>query len=476
MNELSIHNIFNDTIKQKHDLNSSNNKTFYFKFTGNKKALHCIKNDVLVVNSSEYRGIWIKLSFRNILRFATGEQKILYDQYRKKYINGIMKSIWDNSSCGTLQYEIIGSNSYVSDVDVFIYKLWSNNISPTNSIRKCLSKIVDKIHQHHHKTYEQSLEELFDCNIYITSFFYYTKTQINNSKFFCLQPKDSSNMYLCFTKLINYDLEQRKWACYKIATNLKKYKSDILLRDLKKHFPTYSKLISLSCVLDVQKYKHKFDMQNTTEMLSSTSSFSTTEKDTYHTLGAVLANVIDKSKYPQLNSPHGNDEYITIAMYIDSVLDNLGFIYNIVFHKSDTCDDDDYKLIKISKYLYRICFAFGKIITKHPEGNKSVDSMVQMIETESNILPDSSLNIEIQNFLKITEYSFITNEERKRLTPVTKNKRNARMMMNALHIYCIAKNFQLKRSSQDSLLNELSYITYFVLSMTKQYDDYQMMY
>ena len=254
----------------------SNDKVFFFKYVGrNPKELDCVKEkDKIVIfdDGSAYKGTWIKLCFKHVLLFASERQRQDYHEFRRRYIVDLFDTLCATRSF--CNYEIVGSNSAVSDIDVTLYEYFHE---ADDKDGHKLAQVLDSIIQKHHETFEQSLEELFDCNLYLTSFFYYSKNRIDNKAIVCLPParkngngngngdgNDSTDKnYLCFMNDDSYEPTQRYWALYKVATTIEDilYRApnanndvqrevcEAIVETIRRYFPAYHK-----CIEDTNLY------------------------------------------------------------------------------------------------------------------------------------------------------------------------------------------------------------------------------
>ena len=259
----------NNVFKSKSSLKNQPNsdfiqKMFMFEYKNdkntNKDGIQCIPSDQKVTTRDNKT--WIKFSFKNMVLFGTVEQKQSFHKFRKAYINKLFKSLCNpHQNCN---YEIVGSDSPVSDMDITIYEMIENkhqdktNDMDNVNISKSIEDVLVNIYKNHHDVFDQTLEELFDCNIYLTSFFYYSKNNITDGTMYTCIPKATNknhnsinNMYLCFLKHDSgyFDYEQRKWALSKFVKLIsrevpKRFKSDIL-DILLKYFDGYYKLFQI---------------------------------------------------------------------------------------------------------------------------------------------------------------------------------------------------------------------------------------
>lgn len=466
------------------NFNLPKDKTFFFKYQGGISKLSCIPSEE--VFQTESGQFWVKFNFKNMLLFGLYEQKQLFHKFRVAYINALIESVCDaKDNC---HYNIVGSDTPVSDRDITIYELIvmsnanSNNGSINNDDR--LLKVINKIEDMHQQYFDDTLEELFDCNLYLTGFFRFMSIEeylrIKDTPAMEVwtvlfpKPKPNTNasqvdskkqLLLCLPHTINYDKEQRYWAFLKTVEYLfvsePPHVNTVKLY-LKHFFPNYfgviesahnffkhnSRIESIENNLSrkkkfsnvktiehdlkrsvsltqspLEQFKDKFTtpvflgstwgspsasssgsgefVVHVNRLLSSTSSLSVTEKDTYHTLGASFSHVVDHEIYPDVQKE------ISTEMYVDAILDNLGFVCKLV-GKKDKCYDDNYVVIKISKYLDRICQnakAMKKkfLLSQTKVNGQNVDKMQGLfdkIAVTSKAINDQRKNMALQPGLK----------------------------------------------------------------------------
>jgi hypothetical protein len=344
---------------------------------------------------------WILFTFKNILLFGTPEQKQKFHEFRKRYL----KTLFTKMCTNQCNYEVVGSDSPSSDYDVTIYEYLDKSRngslnSPTLNSEDILSELsdtVNMIEREHRKVFSLSLSVLFDCNIYLTSFFVYSRER--DTQFTCIPSKLPYKPYMCIPKLTGYSKEQRKWAFTKLVKVLEttdeiKAGMVVIKGYLFKFYPNYTNVYEDAKDLiqgvstELEKYNsHDLRVSNSgnsrkkrsyddlrkylsvarknsessstlaEDIVRKMSELSVAEKDTYSTMGSSLAHVVDQKAYP------GIRDYIEVPMYIDAMIDNLGFIGQLILYQ-DPCYNETFMMIKISKYLDRIFTDFKCIYEK----------------------------------------------------------------------------------------------------------------
>jgi hypothetical protein len=336
---------------------------------------------------------------------GTIEQKKDFYEYRRCYIENLLNKFCVDKCI----FKIIGSESIVSDIDVsmsqdyeFIVKNNAeNNINYYDSYKKI-------INQYNLEYPNQSLEELFDTNFYLTSFIYLIKNNIENelmnspnsmiigkiykpdetqmTTMFFLKQEDNniqrqwSFFRLCrileeknLTYMIFFIFEYLKLDSLKILyintyNNFKKYFDN----NWKKDINIYINLIVYynEQILNLQKSELKesetfhyinvpfinemFGSENkeliiTDKLINLMSLATSYEDDSYHTLACFLR--WSGSKYEELENNH----------IINCIYENLGFAVDFFLRSNFHCRDINFNLSKVAKYLERICLDMERI-------------------------------------------------------------------------------------------------------------------
>lgn len=390
---------------------TDNLKFYFFKydeefFQNNvnlRRDINCLPNeDVFSVNDEK----WIRFSYDNIVLFGTPSQKQKFHEFRVNYIRKLIENnCYNDKNCN---YEIIGSDTAVSDRDITLYKLLTknnSNVSPADVKQNILIE--------HSKIFRDTLEYLFDCNIYITTFFFYSKEKNNtDTAFTYIKPhSNTTNMYLCIpnTKECDTEKTQREWAFSKIVKVVREMETDFFMKYFNAYFSRYSTFMtSSSRKILFKKFQSftgrtsskKYDRLKTvcdsmltsqsgnsrrsslSELVERQSKLSATERDTYNSLGAAFAHVVNHDIYP------GIKEHINISMYIDAIIENIGFIGQLALKKKE-CYDDNFIIIKMAKYLDRVCSSIRNIKSMSTTTNgdnikQTKKSSFETISTVSN--------------------------------------------------------------------------------------------
>lgn len=363
---------FFDKIQTNNNNHAYQSKDYFFKLQDISKDTKCIENEV-IVDSDENK--WIRMSFRNLSLFGSDDQKTKFHAYRKKYIDNLIASLCiQYNNCN---FEVIGSDSPVSDRDIFVFEImgFKKNGEDVNGR---IGEVINRIKDEHYKYHNLSLEEMFDCNLYMTNFFGYTDDINKAPQGYSLYKNKYTGKYLCVPNLQKYDLKQRKFSVRRLlvsllCVNVSKQNDITQTKDIiKSHFIKYFNLINYcdsklfsteTLTLNTRKIRKSLceTVRRRTinastcpiERANKVSELSATEKDAYHTLGAALLHVVDTTQY-SVDILSKLDISISIPLYIDAILDNLGFVAASLL-EDDACKSELYTEIKATKYIDRIC-------------------------------------------------------------------------------------------------------------------------
>ena len=363
---------FFDEIQTKSNNNAYQSKDYFFKLQDISKETKCIENEVIIDSDGNK---WIRMSFRNLSLFGSDDQKKKFHEYRKKYIDHLVASLCvHDNNCN---FEVIGSDSAVSDRDIFVFEIMGfkkNGVDVNGKI----SEIINRIKDEHYENHNLSLEEMFDCNLYMTNFFGYTDDVKKVPKGYSFYKNKYTGNYLCFQNIQKYDYKQRKFSVRRLLVSLlcvnNSKQNDITqTKDIiKSQFIKYFNLLNYCDSKLFSTEKLSLNTRGIRKSLCETvrrrtinastcpiertnkvSELSATEKDAYHTLGAALLHVIDTSQY-SVDILSKFDISISIPLYIDAILDNLGFVAATLV-EDDACKSELYTEIKATKYIDRIC-------------------------------------------------------------------------------------------------------------------------
>lgn len=377
---------------------------------------------------------YVILDWRNFLFF--GDIAVVsdfcrsYDTFRWSYIRSLLQSVNDK-----IYYEKVGSNSCVSDIDISIcpkinFSSYNGNYQTfrfkkyANKVKKAF-EIIMKLHNKH---FTQTFEDLFDTNIYATNFtikaditqFYHVRQILSDKIFHYYRKKEHvicfpkihetiltsneiekihlSQFTFAFRRLFNHllshpnpKLRNAMNFYYRLNYNNKDLLKGILGDvDLLKYY-IYSEVDNNKLIKDYTKYVTKYyktiDAIVANEKVVDTSSLvkdalkylsiaTCMEHDSYHSYGAFLDIVI-------LSGGESNKkQYMHSYLFKHSIVDNVGFISDIITrYKDDYCYDDVTNILKVSKYIERICNA---ILNSGDKYNKKRINDIRTIASRAN--------------------------------------------------------------------------------------------
>lgn len=334
--------------------------------SGNESNNKCsiIKNDI------EY----VLFSWENIKHFSTDLEKNHFNLFRLKYYDILAKKVSEKIECFSKEmcsFILVGTVDNItseSDIDVnFVFSM--DNIV---SDRSRIEQIIQNIHafykyilEFHDNYFSDSLENTFDINFYASSFITDGKI-LNNCSEMCIE-SPVEQKYFAFIRAIDA-MSHNKISASLIKKSIIKLKSKELGKLFleKKNSKTYHDYVK-----SIKKY---LISENSNNISSNTvfNKFSITklkERDTYRSVGAFL-HIVKK-----LKDMHP-------SFYLDSFLDNYGFMLENLFHKPDCFNlEIDLRLRRVSKYICRMVDALIKYNVKLESKLKNVNKLSCKINT-----------------------------------------------------------------------------------------------
>jgi hypothetical protein len=314
--------------------------TLYFELLDNNITVTCIESDK-----------YVKLTWENLNGLGSPEQKISINKFRLQYVDNLKKNIecCSKNICNKESYcKLIGVGTIenigpASDIDMNL--IFDFNKKTADKIIYTIIKLYKNISKFHYKKFTTSFEDLFDINIYAINL--YSK-ECNNNK---CEIKNCSKKLCAIT---SYNLcNQRKLAFYRAAEVIQRRKLripekiQILYNDTIKLIKNKTKLPLTNYVNEIKKSYTFLNVTNTKTKidLNSFSNGKINERETYRSAGAFLHIV-------------ANRRDLSADLYIDSLLDNYGFLLENLYHQP-TCFklDIKIKLLRVAKYLERMCDA-----------------------------------------------------------------------------------------------------------------------
>lgn len=397
----------------------------------------CESHDVLfrtILPFSSTHESYIKLNWHNAMFFSenaialTPSSKSFicrYDKFRRQFINHMIYQ----SKMEGVDVEQVGSVSCVSDVDISLSPSASSSMT-IEAKANAIIKTLYAMYEVHHSKFEDSFEEMFDTNVYATSFtmrasanarlqtmkqfvhpskpgnqvmYFVNVSDPMSCKFdklqtlfafrrvFCnfldiggihtiesnlkaiythLKWNNSSRMTELFKDIIN-DVRSLAWMPQNFTeTNMKEF-----YMRLNSNVNDEGLLSIYTCLIKsyywlIEDGSHYHAKHMLPHILSSATLL---EQDSYHSMGAFLdvvtfagMSIRDKCKHMPIP-----------CMFDHSLLDNLGFVIDIIKrHERDPCYDTTTNVLKISKYIDRMCNAI-----KSKQNSSSIPSIDSVHDT-----------------------------------------------------------------------------------------------
>eukprot|EP00798_Chlamydomonas_sp_ICE-L_P002928 gene2928-biopygen14861 len=332
--------------------------------------------------------------------------------------------------------------NYSSDIDVNLN--FNGEIMHNDSDRIVL--IFKSIKDYHYQRFKRNFTDMFDINIYGSHF-----GMLNNPK----SAKSKEEIYL-----ISNDPQQRLFAMGKLAIMCKWSDREDMLkaRDFIKKQPTSNSNNNEKLYTSYLKTYFAIDRNNTTTTTSQTGAvsgivkvgriFSMTkllENDVYWSVGAFLHIVSGRKD-------------LTESMYVDSMLDNTGFIVSNL-HKKHVCKKEvsPYTtVLRVAKYMERVLDAY--MLCRHVKSEALLQKLLTMC---------SKLNIERKrnNGSGMFSTTVIPRTVEKELAKIPPGDLINRMNIN------INTN-QIKKTSTLDEQDAITELVQIIESATKQKEDF----
>eukprot|EP00798_Chlamydomonas_sp_ICE-L_P032809 gene32809-biopygen14018 len=297
--------------------------------------------------------------------------KELLNTFRVAYATGLIdyiRQMCGDDVCNPKQVGTVNVN-YSSDIDVNLN--FNGEILHYDLDRIVL--IFKSINDYHYQRFKRNFTDMFDINIYGSHF-----GMLNNPK----NAKSKEEI-----DLISNDPQQRLFAMGKLAIMCKWSDREDMLKatDFIKKQPTYNSNNNEKLYTSYLKKYFAIDRNNTTTTTSRTGAvsgivkvgriFSMTkllENDVYWSVGAFLHIVSGRKD-------------LTESMYVDSMLDNTGFIVSNL-RKKHVCKKEvsPYTtVLRVAKYMERVLDAY--MLCRHVKSEAHLQKLLTMC---------SKLNIE----------------------------------------------------------------------------------
>lgn len=344
-------------------------KVYYFTIDDAKVPffLKCTsKNpDISNISDSTYIDkVRIKFTWETLLSFGTDVQQEELNVFRRRYINYLL----DGVCVGQCKYITIGTPalSAKSDMDFDMSGVQIENV-------------IKKVFEVHSQYFDDSLDLLFDVNLYgsVFNFDQYSKTKLSSE--FSERQKLWSFVRIVETLIFLDEATQKRYifelnnkhkqlyeaALYAIKTGFKIEVRKKNTTNVSKNVTNNAKLMVRTKSLDkyavhLGEYFSKKNVSNISRSTNNTNnsnvktskffdvveSFSLAkfyERETYRSLGAVLHIV------------HKRETLVEKDFYLHSVYDNFGFVLENLLHHKLCGNIFKNNILKIAKYLFRIC-------------------------------------------------------------------------------------------------------------------------
>jgi len=354
--------------------------------------------DVKVVSDKKY----IKLTWENLNGLGTDEQKIAINAFRLNYVKDLKKHIEgtnqtkiiccvNTASCpidSSCKLEGVGTTeniSAASDIDMNFYFTFT----PTNidEIINNIRSLYDKINTFHYNKFTTPYEDLFDMHFYATNL--YSK-ECNNSK--CKINNCSKDTCVINN---NYDTnKQRRWAFYRAAEIIQNNTLENLINLYNETHP-FRKLYNDT--LKVIKEQEQSKRTNNTLQNSMSKKYVNSVAESYKNLNLKIdINSFSRAKIYERETYRSVGAFLHIVakktdlkynLYIDSMLDNYGFILENLYHEPSCFKlDIQIKLLRVAKYLERMCDAIILYFTDIYNLNSNSFKLVKPLYDEVNEL------------------------------------------------------------------------------------------
>ena len=391
---------------------------------------------------------FIKLNWHNAMFFSeyaitqqdgssSNKQTFIcrFHAFRKRYIKMLMKKA---SESKTIRIDRIGSESCVSDVDISICPEIQDISALNIDLISNIVNAVSAMYKMHHMNFTESFEDMFDTNVYATSLSLEIDTpnsldtqyvhSIGTKRFVKVIEQDAIKQFnryqtvMAFQRLYqhrkdnllsNVQLDKLKSIamyvekCIQSMINTPTSKGYYCLLEakFKELYPLYTGKPKESISIDIIKeysllisnyysglyliFKSNerivIDKNELSACVPNYMSLATLlEQDSYRSMGAFL-DIVALSNTNKV-------EYLTREMLDHSIFDNLGFIVDILKrHEGDGCYDVVTNILKISKYIERIC---NTIKLKSQENSVTpIDSIKEIAGKANNVRKSVSKNV-----------------------------------------------------------------------------------
>lgn len=333
-----------------HELGSLRSSVYFFILHDSMRPvfLQC-RNSSMMHNVQplymERNGVtFVRFLWECVVLFATKKQIEKFNMFRQRYVTHLMKSFC-NESCKFIR---IGSISQRSDIDF--------NVDAENS-----ADVIHDIFTLHHKHFSDSLDDVFDMNLYGSVLLHRFNEDSDNATQVQSQHEWA---FLRFVEIINeLNVEKAKLVVESLNSHDTElyFKTMKRMKNLRSQFQGTKEYVNYSRFL--KEYRRNPHSKDAYEKFSQSKYF---ERESYRSVGAYL-HIVEKAKD------------ISIAMCRDSVYDNLGFIAELTVG-TFLCNLGTYthRLLRIPKYISRALRALV-ILRKRAKVSNTRDKELQRL-------------------------------------------------------------------------------------------------
>jgi hypothetical protein len=333
-----------------------------------------------------YKNLLIHLTWENLFYLGTDEQRRMFNSFRLEYVKLLKKHLnCVDSNCDLIEIGTSTNISYVSDIDMNI----SLNFK-TTSLDKVLDRItyiLTETHKYHFKHFNDSMDIMFDINIYASEF------KINKKII-----SNQDQHIWAFIRII--ELCEKNTSYTKIARKfIKKIIPDLYDKTLEKYNDILQKKTNYINSLTIYYKNSVNDPNNIEKLIEDFSQSKFYEKETYRSVGAYLHIV-------------GGKTDLDISLYYDSILDNYGFLIDNLLHNTECSKIDlTVKLLRVAKYFDRICQAMQFAKKNNEKIDKFKNICLILNNLRKQLMNNPEVVKEIKNKLFELKILFITKEE-----------------------------------------------------------------
>lgn len=324
---------------------------------------------------------YIEFTWSNLRIYGTEEQKTAANTLRnnyKKLIESFLQQQCRESIC---KVSFVGTTdvTFASDIDINL-DINLTKDTTSNAIGSFID-ILDTAKVFHHRLFKLDMAEMFDINIYATSFTLKSVlTCENEDKEVCTFKFASNPRQRTWSFMRAYDVLQSVKPDSQTLTNIKPMRiyqeAETLRKSIEK--PGQEQVDYLKNYYEKKHALLSNPVPNETllnEILENFSMSKYFEHETYRSIGAYL-HVVEKA------------ENLHYSLYIDAMLDNFGFLLDNLFSE-DGCLNIEHRLLRVAKYLERMSDAiisyYNQVETR-PEEFKAERKFYNNIKAKSNAI------------------------------------------------------------------------------------------